>query len=43
MDKDHFESNEKDLVEPNVEAVSDHIAKVESIIDLATGDVVAAI
>ena len=43
MDDDHLESNEKDLVEPNAEAVSDHIAKVESIIDLATGDVVAAI
>jgi hypothetical protein len=43
MDNDHLESNEKDLVEPNVEAVSDHIAKVESIIDLAAGDIVAAI
>ncbi len=42
MDDDHLESNEKDLVEPNAEAVSDHIAKVESI-DLATGHVVAAI
>jgi hypothetical protein len=43
MYDDHVESNEQDLVEPNAEAVSDHIAKVESIIDLATGDVVAAI
>ena len=37
-----LESNEQDLVEPNAEAVSDYIAKVESIIDLAKGDVVAA-
>jgi hypothetical protein len=43
MSDDHFESYKRDLVESNAEAVSDHIAKVESIIDLATGDVVAAI
>jgi hypothetical protein len=43
MSDDHFESYERDLVESNAEAVSDHIAKVESIMDLAAGDVVAAI
>src|SRR5271165_6881235 len=36
-------SKQKVLVESNAEAVSDHIAKVESNMDLATEDVVAGI